>query len=72
MKEFDSVVLTRRMPKTKLKAGDIGTVVHRYPGGGYEVEFLVGSGDTVAVLTLPEKHLRPMAPSEILHARELE
>lgn len=66
------VVLTRDFPEHGLKTGDVGTVVHRYRGGeGYEVEFITGEGDTVAVLTASDSDLRPLASAEILHVREL-
>jgi putative heme iron utilization protein len=47
--------------------------VHRYSGREetYEVEFVTGEGDTVAVLTLGRDEVRPMDQREILHAREL-
>jgi Domain of unknown function (DUF4926) len=51
--EHDCVVLTQDLPNEKLKAGDIGTVVHTHQGGaGYEVEFITLAGETVAVATL--------------------
>ena len=69
---MDTAVLTHDLPDLPLRAGDIGAVVHRYaPGGGYEVEFVTGGGDTVAVLPLSDADLRPLAPGEILHARPL-
>ena len=48
--ELDLVVLKRDLPKERLAAGDVGTVVlvHQQ-GAGYEVEFITLSGDTVAV-----------------------
>jgi putative heme iron utilization protein len=47
--------------------------VHRYSGEEetYEVEFVTGEGETVAVLTLGRDEVRPMEGREILHAREL-
>jgi len=51
LEEFDTVVLTHDLPSVHLRTGDIGAIVHRYPPGGYEVEFVAGGGDTVAVLT---------------------
>jgi len=36
----------------------------------FEVEFVTGKGDTVAVITLESKDVRSMYPNEILHARE--
>ena len=72
MKELDSVVLTRDLPKHGLAAGDLGTVVFRYPDGrGLEVEFLTADGETLVVLTLDEGDLRKTGRGEILHVRAL-
>lgn len=72
MEELESVVLTRDVPKSGLRAGDGGTVVPRYgEGEGYEVEFVTGEGRTVAVLTLAAEDLRPLEDREILHVRKL-
>jgi len=71
LEEFDTVVLTHDLPSVHLRTGDIGAIVHRYPPGGYEVEFVAGGGDTVAVLTLSDADVRPLAAGEILHARPL-
>jgi len=70
--ELDTVVLTRDVPEHRLAEGDLGTVVFPYPdGGAYEVEFITGDGMTVAVLTLEESDIRPLADGEIRHARRL-
>ena len=70
--ELETVILTRDIPESGLRAGDVGAVVHRYAGGtGYEVEFVTGEGRTVAVLTLSEGDLRRMSSGEILHIRRL-
>ncbi|MGH7407450.1 MAG: DUF4926 domain-containing protein [Candidatus Methylomirabilales bacterium] len=72
IRELDTVVLTRDVPKPGLKKGDVGAVVHRYAEGrAFEVEFVTAEGKTVAVLTLTEADIRPMRNGEILHAREL-
>jgi hypothetical protein len=72
MKELDSVVLKRDLPKHGLAAGDLGTVVFCYPDErGLEVEFLTGDGETLAVLTLDEGDLRKTGRGEILHVRAL-
>jgi hypothetical protein len=71
-KEIETVVLTRDLPEHRLEAGDIGTIVHRYPdGNGFEIEFVSAAGGTVAVLTLKPSDIRPLEGSEILHARRL-
>jgi len=70
--ELDTVVLTRDVPEHGLVQGDVGVVVHLYEGAPtYEVEFVTGEGQTVAVLTLTEGEIRAVRAREILHAREL-
>jgi len=71
MKEHDAVVLRRAVPESGLESGDVGAVVHCHPDDSYEVEFVSGEGDTVAVITLPGSDLRPIEPREILHVRTL-
>ncbi|MDA0264171.1 MAG: DUF4926 domain-containing protein [Chloroflexi bacterium] len=68
--ELDTIVLTHDVREHSLQQGDIGTVVHCYPAGGFEVEFVTGEGSTAAVLTLAGDDIRPMGKGEILHARE--
>ena len=71
IKELSLVVLTHSIPEHSLVAGDVGTVVHVYPGeAAYEVEFMTGLGKTIAVLTLRPDDVRPIA-AEILHARSI-
>jgi hypothetical protein len=71
LEELDTVVLTRDLTGAQLRRGDIGAVVHRYPQDGYEVEFVTGGGETVALLTLSDADVRPLGTGEILHARPL-
>ena len=71
IKELSLVVLTRSIPEYSLVAGDVGTVVHVYPGAeAYEIEFMTGLGKTIGVLTLRPGDVRPIA-AEILHARSI-
>lgn len=71
-RELDMVVLTHDVEECGLKEGDIGAVVHRYVDGtAFEVEFVTAEGETVAVLTLTETDVRPVATREILHVRQL-
>lgn len=68
--ELDTVVLTHDIAEHDLKKGDLGTVVHCYSDKkAVEVEFIAASGKTIAVLTLNNKNIRPMANHEILHVR---
>ena len=72
IRELETVVLTRDFPEHGLSSGDIGAVVHCYKGStAFEVEFATGKGETLAVMTLESRDLRPMYPNEILHAREI-
>ncbi len=72
IKELDTIVLSHDVEAYGLKQGDIGAVVHVYKdGSAYEVEFVTGEGETVAVLTLVAQDIRHMNESEILHVREL-
>jgi hypothetical protein len=72
IQEFDMVVLMHGLPEHGLQAGDIGAVVHCYRDGkGLEVEFVTGSGETVAVATLERSDVRLMKQGEILHARAI-
>ncbi|MBM4276108.1 MAG: DUF4926 domain-containing protein [Deltaproteobacteria bacterium] len=70
--ELDMVVLRHDIAEYRLQKGDIGTVVHLYGSGeACEVEFVNAQGDTVALLTLEAKDIRPLQGREILHVREL-
>ena len=69
--ELDTIVLTHDVKEHGLERGDVGAVVHCYPhGNAFEVEFVMGEGNTAAVLTLTSTDIRPMGKGEILHARE--
>lgn len=68
--EHSLVVLDCEPPHEKLNRGDVGAVVHVYKDGcGYEVEFVDGGGQTVALVTVGADDVRPIAAGERLHAR---
>jgi hypothetical protein len=72
VKEHDCVVLTSDLPEEKLKAGDVGTVIHIHKGGAaYEVEFTTLAGSTLTVATIGSKQLRPVSNRDVSHVREL-
>jgi hypothetical protein len=72
IKEHDSVVLAEDLPSEKLKAGDIGTIVHIHgKDEGYEVEFTTLAGQTLAVVALSPQQVRPISPRDLAHVREL-
>jgi hypothetical protein len=65
------VVLDADPPHEKLTRGDVGTVVHVYKAGkGYEVEFVDGGGQTVALVTVGPADVRPIKAGELLHTRK--
>jgi len=73
IEDLDNVVLSRDLPDHGLKQGDIGAVVHSYKEGkAFEVEFITGQGQTLAVVTLDSQDVRLMEDKEILHVRKLQ
>jgi len=72
IEELKDVILTCDLPEHGLTRGDIGTVVLIHENGkGYEVEFTTLDGETVAIVTLTSKQVRPSKPKEIAHVRDL-
>ena len=69
--KLEIIVLKLDIPEHGLRAGDIGTVVEIYPGGGLEVEFVRGSGITQALLTLTEQDIRKVDSHDLLSTRRL-
>lgn len=70
--EHSRVALTQDVPGHRLKAGDVGTIVHVYGAGeAYEVEFLSLTGETLAVATVTANQVRPVAAQEVANARRL-
>lgn len=73
---FRRVVLTTDLPEAGLRAGDVGVVVDHYPGRddlpeGYELEFFSGTGETLAVVSVPVSSVREATDHEVLSVREL-
>lgn len=71
IRNLDTVVLTRDVPEHSLRRGDVGAVVYTHAEGAYEVEFVTGGGTTLAVVTVETAALRSLAPSDLLHVREV-
>lgn len=72
IKELDTVVLVKDLPEYGLRVGDIGAVVHLSDDGStFDVEFVSGGGDTVALVALTPADVRLLDQSEIMHARKL-
>jgi hypothetical protein len=73
IKEHDRVVLKSGLSAERLRAGDVGTVVHVYRDGlAYELEFTTLDGETAAVVTVEASQARPVHKREIAHARTLQ
>jgi hypothetical protein len=73
IEEHDRVVLTETLAEQDLQAGDVGTVVHVYAERtAYEVEFFRLEGKTRAVETVPASAVRPVASTDVTHARTRE
>lgn len=71
IREHERVVLTVDFPESGLKAGDVGVVVMVHgQGNGYEVEIFTLDGRTLDVITTEAGQVRPVAPSEVMHARQ--
>lgn len=70
-KLLDYVVLIHDLPEKKLSAGDLGAVVEVYAPDALEVEFVKASGETLAVITLSEKDVRPVESADIISVRSL-
>ena len=63
-------LLAKDLKEYHLERGDVGAVVHVYADGkAFEVEFVTGEGETVAVATLSSSDIRPMSRADILHVR---
>jgi Domain of unknown function (DUF4926) len=68
-KELDTVVLNADIPAHGLQQGDLGAVVHVYSATAVEVEFVLPSGYTQALLTLRTDQLRPLDRCDVLRVR---
>lgn len=70
-KVLDTVVLNRDLPQHGLQTGDVGAVVEVYEPDGLEVEFVTGSGETQALVTLREADVRAIDANELISVRRL-
>lgn len=68
---LDIVVLTRDLPEFGLKLGDLGAVVEIYEPDGLEVEFVMDSSCTNAVLTLSVGDVRQVADGDLVSVRQV-
>ena len=68
---LDTVVLDRDIPEHGLRRGDLGAVVDVHDPDGLEVEFVLASGKTQALLTLNVADLRAVGDGDLIAVREL-
>jgi hypothetical protein len=66
---LDTVVLQSDRPDVGLRRGDLGAVVEVYPPDQFEVEFVAGSGRTVALVTLGAEDLRAVGDGDLIAVR---
>jgi hypothetical protein len=72
MSEFDLVVLQENIAGSRLRVGDVGTILTVYgEGKAYEVEFVTLTGEVVAVETLLPHQIRTVRASEVMAVRDM-
>jgi hypothetical protein len=67
--ELERVVLERDLPEHGLRKGDVGTVVDVHTTDAALVEFVLPTGDTLALLDLTTNDVRKVTPADILTVR---
>jgi hypothetical protein len=72
LRELDTVVLDRDLPEHGLRRGDLGAVVHTYPGDAVEVEFVRASGRTQALVLLQATDVRALRDADLPAVRTVE
>ena len=68
-RRLDVVVLEKDLPAHGLKTGDLGAVVELYEPDGLEVEFVIASGRTEALVTLTASDVRPVVANDLVAVR---
>jgi len=74
---FTKVALRADIPAHKLRRGDVATIVEAHPGrpgqeAGYSLEVFNAVGQTIAVVTVRESQVEPLANNEVPHVRRLD
>jgi hypothetical protein len=74
---FTRIALAVDLPKHRLRAGDVGTIVESHAGlpgqePGYTLEIFNALGKTIAVPTVRESQIELLDGGEVLHVRRLE
>lgn len=72
---YKEVFLLEDIPEKGLKQGDVATIVEHHPvvegEDGYSLEVFNVLGDTIAVITVPESAIAPLAAHNIFSVRSL-
>ena len=73
---FTKVALKDDLPEHNLRRGDVATIVEIHSGApgqerGCSLEVFNAIGETIAVVTVRESQIEPLAPNEVLHVRRL-
>lgn len=69
---LDTVVLDRDLPEHGLRRGDLGAVVELYEPDGLDVEFVLASGKTQALVELSTKDVRPTMARDMIAVSNLD
>jgi len=69
---LDTVVLTRDIPDSGLRRGDLGAIVEVHGANAFEVEFVAASGRTQALVTLTGNDIRHVGDEDLVSVRPLE
>jgi len=73
IKEHERVALSVDLPQYHLKAGDLGVVVMIHGDhDGYELELFSADGQTLDVVTVEARQVRPVTHRDVMRARTLE
>jgi hypothetical protein len=68
---LDTIVLDRDLPEHGLRRGDLGAIVDLHAPDGLEVEFVLASGKTQALVSLRHTDVRPVGDRDLIAVREL-
>lgn len=68
---LDTVVLDRDLPEHGLRRGDLGAVVDLHSPDGFEVEFVLASGKTQALVSLRNSDVRAVQDGDLIAVRNL-
>ncbi len=68
---LDTVVLDRALPAHGLRRGDLGAVVALHSPDGLEVEFVLASGRTQALVSLRAADVRSVGDGDLIAVRDL-